>query len=252
MEAYRIGKIEAMAGSPNYAIRAIPAMGYSARKKGRSMRGVIACANLKGGVGKSTVSVNFAACLATRNIDAVLFDADRQGTSGSWARHGRLPVEVISHPWEPSGRGATWKKPIQLAGMEKIALVDCPPSLEGATEAAIELAKLVLIPVTASGADLHASARALQLVRSARRSAKGPPMVLLVPNRVDRRTAAGRELTAALRHMGEPIGPTIGARTKFVDAFTAGEWIGDFAPNSPAAQDIEKFTSKVLEVLNAL
>ena len=171
------------------------------------MPGVIACANLKGGVGKSTVSVNLAACLASRHVATVLFDADHQGTSSSWARHGLLPVEVISHPWEVSGPGAAWKKPIQAAGVQKIALVDCPPSLTGATQAAIELAKLVLIPVTASGADLHASARALALVRAARRSDRGLPAD--PAGAQSGRSANGRR-TGARRRLA-PAGRTNGA-----------------------------------------
>lgn len=53
---------------------------------------VIALANLKGGVGKSTLAVNIAGALVPKSA---LLDADPQATATAWAEAGKLPFPVI-------------------------------------------------------------------------------------------------------------------------------------------------------------
>jgi chromosome partitioning protein len=46
---------------------------------------IIQIGNIKGGCGKSTLTVNLAALLASQGKDVIIVDADRQGTSSNWA-----------------------------------------------------------------------------------------------------------------------------------------------------------------------
>ena len=80
----------------------------------------------------------------------------------------------------------------------------------------------------------------------------GRPHILLVPNRVDRRTTSGRDLAGALKDMGEPVGPDVGQRTAFSDAFNAGQWVGAYAPHSRAHQDIVGLAQRVRSMLRKL
>jgi chromosome partitioning protein len=66
----------------------------------------------------------------------------------------------------------------------------------------------------------------------------GAPKCLIVPSKIDRRTDAWRKIDEQVREFGETAGPAIHQRTAFVDAFGAGQWIGDFAPQSAAHYDI--------------
>lgn len=199
---------------------------------------IITIANLKGGCGKSTIAVNLAGELARKGAATVVIDADGQGTATSWAEAGRLPFRVLSLPLENPRDGARWIDRV-LSVDAACLIVDCPPHVGAATEAAVGVSDLVLIPVFSSGADLRATVQALDLVRAARANRNdGGPQCLMVPSRIDRRTSSGREIEAVLKQFGEPIGPAVHQRAAFIDCLTDGRWIGDYAPESPAHDDI--------------
>jgi len=92
----------------------------------------------------------------------------------------------------------------------------------------------------------------VELIRQARTIRRsGGPRCLIVPSKIDRRTDAGRQIDDQLRCFGEPIGPGIHQRTAFVEAFGAGQWIGDYAPQSSAHYDISSLAIAVKRNLRA-
>lgn len=205
---------------------------------------VVACGNLKGGVGKSTIAVNLACELAATHT-VRLVDADAQATAAEWMAGGNLPVRGEALPLDDERRAAAWIKRVQAADAD-LVLIDLPPHTGAATAAALIVADLFLVPVAPSGLDLRAAAKALELLREAREArGDGQPRALLVPSRVDRRTGAGREIEAALHELGEPVGPAVGHRAAFVDSATALDWIGAFAPRSVAHQEIQALAAVV-------
>lgn len=140
---------------------------------------------------------------------------------------------------------------VALKAEHDLVVVDCPPNLGAVAVAALSVADITLVPVTPSGMDLKATATALDLVRQARKARKGElPAVLLVPSRVDRRTAAGREVEAVLSDFGFPVAPAVAQRAAHVDAFSAGQWIGAYAPRSAAHVEIEALAALVKRMLS--
>jgi chromosome partitioning protein len=125
------------------------------------------------------------------------------------------------------------------ARSERYIVLDAPAHVEAAAQAAGKIADLVLVPVTASGVDLFATQAIVELIREARILRRsGAPKCLIVPSKIDRRTDAGRHIDEQVRRFGENVGPAIHQRTAFIEAFGAGQWIGDYAPQSPAHYDI--------------
>ncbi len=213
-----------------------------------STASIIAVANLKGGTGKTTVAVNIAAALAGRTAVSVV-DADAQGSATADARPGNLPVAVLPLPLDDERGANRWIE--HVLGIESdIVVIDCPPHVGTTTESAVAIADLVLIPVFPSAADLIATMAALELVQRAMEARRdGGPRYMLVPSRVDRRTSAGREIVRALKKFGGRVSPSIGQRAAFVDAFGAGEWIGDYAPGSKAAFETRALAKAVRRLL---
>lgn len=209
-------------------------VGYTPRQPAA----VISVLNLKGGCGKSTIAVNLACELASGGEKVLLIDNDAQGTARHWWTNGRLPLKGEFMPLENDEDGERLVR-AAAARQERYLVLDAPAHVTAATLAASKIADLVLIPVTASGIDLVATEAAVELVRQARALRRsGSPRCLIVPSKIDRRTDAGRQIDQKLQGFGEPVGPAIHQKIAFVEAFGAGQWIGEYAPQTAAHYDI--------------
>jgi chromosome partitioning protein len=230
------------------------------------MTQIIAVANLKGGVGKSTIAVNLASALAATGARVIIVDADTQGTSSFWETQGNLPAKTKALPLEDSEpetgfftrlfqSGAArervridgWKQEVTSANADFI-VIDCPPHVGLATRTAISISDLVLVPVTASAADVAATAPAMRLIAGARKL-RGKPKCLLVPSKVDRNTATGRNIELVLERFGESVAPAVSQRGAFADSIAFGRWVGDYAPGSPAHREVVELMAEVMATL---
>jgi chromosome partitioning protein len=208
---------------------------------------IIAVGNLKGGTGKSTIAVNLACRLAEKMRSVILIDADPQGTAAAWLRDGPpRGLSLVSLPLARAAGDAMWTD--QISGMRACydrTVIDLPPQAGECFEAALRIADLLIVPLTLSEVDLHATAQAIAVLHRMRAARSGRPSCLLVPSKVDRRTSRGRQASTSLSKLGWEVGPALGQRTAHSEAFKAARWIGAHAPGSTAEMDVRALVERV-------
>jgi chromosome partitioning protein len=158
--------------------------------------------NQKGGVGKTTVSVNLAAELAEHG-STLLLDADPQRSATGWVSRtpdGRqYPAEVRTADSEDDIRRL---RTLNFA----YAVIDGPPSLESPRmDASLETADIALVPVTPSVIDLMSMVEAT--VVSIQQALRKNPRLLyaVLINRKLPATTMAREVRGALEGEGIPV-----------------------------------------------
>ena len=213
---------------------------------------IIGVVGRMGGAGKTTLAIHLAADVASRGRSVTVVDCDTQGSATHWAEPGHLPMPVVHHSLEHARDIDAWSRVIRTIDAD-IVVLDAPPHLDAALGGVIGLSDIVVVPCSPSGMDLIATAETVGLVREVRGKRGGDrPTILLVPNRVDMRTRSGRELSAALKDMKEPVAPAIGSRTAFSDAFNAGDWVGSYAPRSPAHREMQALAKRVEKLVKGI
>jgi chromosome partitioning protein len=211
---------------------------------------IIAVGNLKGGTGKSTIAVNLACRLAEKQRSVLLIDADPQGTAAAWLRDGPPGLGIASAPLGRADDHAMWADEIreQRDCHERI-VIDLPPQTGECFEAALRVADLLVVPLTLSEVDLHATAQALAVLHRMRGARHGRPSCLLAPSKVDRRTSLGRQAGASLGELGWEVGPALVQRAAHAEAFRAGTWIGMHAPGSAGHIEVCALVEQVERLL---
>ncbi len=201
------------------------------------------------GSAKPHIAVSIAAELRQRGGDVVLIDADPLRSACQWAALGGLHFPVQEITFSPQKPVAEWASAVRRVHNDFV-VVDTPPS-DNSLAASIALADVAVIPVLPSGLDLEATNRTLEIVGAVRRAAADYVHVVLVPNRVDRRTLEGRQLVEEMEEYGEIVAPPIGNRSAFVRAFSTGNSVGEFDPNGPGIREIRELCDVVEKCLQA-
>jgi len=194
---------------------------------------VIAIGNQKGGVGKTTLSVNLAAAWRAEGKRVLLIDTDPQRSSSMWA--GQSDLTVVGHD-----EGGLEDLLPQLQGEFDVIVVDLPPGTPAATASAARIANALLIPVQPSGLDIMAAQATLDMV------AEGTAKPRFVINLRKQGTKLARSARTALEAYGvEVCNQEIGGRVAYMESVLSGQSVIDYQPEGKAAQEIRSLASEV-------
>jgi chromosome partitioning protein len=201
--------------------------------------------NQKGGVGKSTLSINVAACLAARGR-VLLIDADKQGTSSTWASlREASPFQVVTMARENMARDA-----IALAAGFDFAVIDGPPHAEGVTLNCIIASDIVIVPIEPGGASRWSSDLTVRQLSEAC-EAKPTLRCGFVVSRKIAATVLGRKARTMAADAGLSLLRTeIEQRVAFAEAMTIGQTIFEWAGSSRGMHKIRDLTDELLEMLD--
>ncbi|KXB36155.1 sporulation initiation inhibitor protein Soj [Aerococcus christensenii] len=254
---------------------------------GRSMGNVIAIANQKGGVGKTTTAVNLAAALVYEGKHVLLVDSDAQGNATSGLGISKASVEVDIYdvlvnevPIRTTIQKTTRENldlvpaTIQLAGAEveltnlpqrerrmkkaideikedyDYLIIDCPPSLGHLTINAFTAADSILIPVQSEYYALEGLSQLLntiQLVQKHFNSSLKIEGVLMTM--FDARTNLSNEVVGEVKkYFGDKVYETLIPRNvRLSEAPSYGLSIIDYDMSSRGAKVYLQLAKEVLE-----
>lgn len=165
---------------------------------------IIAIANNKGGVGKSTIAVHLAAWLNRNGYKVTLADCDAQESSGVWIR------EAI-----PEINAVRLKDPTQI--MEDLpqlnqeadyVICDGPGSDSESSRSLLLLAHLAIMPCKASMLEARALTQVTQVLRHSQQVREGRPPAVLVLSMVGRNYRLTQDMRKAAELLKLPIAET--------------------------------------------
>jgi chromosome partitioning protein len=213
------------------------------------MAKVVSLLQQKGGVGKTTISVHLATQIKEifPELNVALADADPQKSATVWINKGHGRSGITVYPVATDGEGKNLKE--ELAAIEAdLVILDLPPAIACVSLRAALYSDLILVPTGASALDIEATRAAIAVCREAIELDR-TKQFLLVPNRVQQNTAAGRELRMVLKGFGPVTEATLCLRVAYADAVMHGVGVNIFAPGSMAYQEIGNLAEEVVRVL---
>jgi chromosome partitioning protein len=185
---------------------------------------ILAVGNIKGGVGKTTLALNFAIARANAGKDVLLIDGDEQHTAVTFTD---LRTELLGAPGYTavSLQGTALRTQVrQLAPKYDDIIIDVGGRDTGSLRAALLVSQTLLIPVQPRSFDIWAVDQMAELVQEAR-EINDDLRALAVLNAAD---AQGRDNADAAKAIQEVEGITllpvmIGRRKAFPNAAAGGK-----------------------------
>ncbi len=193
----------------------------------------------KGGVGKTTLALNLAACYALEGFSVLLIDADPQGSALAWSsvrtKPPLFPVVGMAKP-------TLHQEIASVSRGYDIAIIDGAPRANQLARSAILASDFILIPATPSPFDVWASLETTTLIAEAQTLRPNIKAAFAINRKVGK-TVIGRAVANAFADLPFPVLPaTIAQRIAFAETAEKGLTVFEVDSAYDARLDIQNLT----------
>ncbi len=247
---------------------------------------IVAVANQKGGVGKTTLTVHLAAWLARRGRDVIVVDADPQGNATSWML-GDMPeesglfnvlvgrrtvasqligvdawrVRLLPGNWE-TGEAITFlvsaHKPLDtvahalapLRDMVDYIVLDMPPSRMAGFRELLFAADGLVVPMLLERLSVEGVVFMYRVVEELRgQYGRAPELFGIVPNMVRKTREHREQMKELVQTFGEVVWPPVPLSVRVAEASAYGENLFDHAPREGVTAALGKVCQRFMTVM---
>jgi len=197
---------------------------------------LIGISSQKGGVGKTTLSMNLAIASALSGKPTIIFDLDPQQSIKGYHNirvgqgQGDQPM-VVATTATKIGEALNAAK----ADGYEIGFIDTPPNIMSKDAQVAAGADVVIVPTTPSVIDLVAISSSIEIAHM--KDAYGFALINMATHYGDHVEKTRNSIEEGLNFPVCPV--TVGQRIDFVKAAEHGMGVLEFAPNSKAAEEIQ-------------
>ena len=205
----------------------------------------IAISNLKGGVGKSTISQNLAVCFAHMGFKTCLVDTDTNQNSLAWSgvRPDSLPSITVVGATDTKALGKTVDN---LHKDYEVVIIDGTPSLSEMTTRIIIAADLLIIPILPSAHDFRAMQPFFERYAQAKEFRGDIPAFFLI-NQFSPAANVYKRMSEAIKNLEiEVLETVIHRRAAYAETAIDGKGVYE-SPDVKARDEMVRLTRELLE-----
>ena len=207
------------------------------------MATVITVANLKGGVGKSTITINLATAAQMAGIQTAIIDLDPdQQAAARWSDSrttGHPPVLSAVHSRVPQSIAEAVRNGAELI------VIDTAAFEQKILNAAVRVADLILIPCRPTAQDVQYITATTDIVAAHQKPAA------IVLNQVEPRLPETEQARALIASLGLALSPNyLSKAVAYQRAIAAGLGVTEYEPSGKAAQEVISFLDWISGLLH--
>lgn len=162
---------------------------------------IISILNQKGGVGKTTLTVNLARYFTKKGCKTLLVDSDMQGSALNWHERSNGTLLEMTCIYKNTFENDIKK----FIDMYDYILIDGVPRVSPLTVCALNCSDVTLIPVTPSPYDIWAAEELVRHAKDRSRVTRGEFKSAFVISRKIVNTKIGNDIEEKLNEMGLPV-----------------------------------------------